>query len=340
VVKAAETNAKKRGWKDKLLSSSVPLEFECARIFRKAGFWITPEYCFRRLDENRIDKEFSVDFVARAFAPFDHSGEVHASVEVPVECKFRTRNKRWVFLPEPSDDEDALLAHGIRVLDEFSSFEMEADAIRTFNCNLEVAYKGFEINSDSGDVHDADLKHGVNQLRYLLPHLVASHISEAVSSYPEDNQPLVFSPVLVTTAPLYLLNEDVSIATIEHATSLDELMRAAQFIALRTSDGPDFETHLMKSCENLEDIRSRDWTGLIDRRSKSAKSERAPWGSPAAILAGLSKGTGFTGWFDAFVICRLEALPSYIEQVKQAVEADARKCSFEYPLPNRKKSAS
>lgn len=324
-------NTKKRGWKDKLLSSSIPLEFDAARLFREQGFWVDPEYSFNRIDEEGLNKEFSVDLVAQHYPLFEDPNNVRAVLEMPVECKFRTRNKRWVFLPEPVED-GSLIAHGIRVIDEFSGYDIKADAIRRFNCNAKLAYKGFEINSETGDVHDAELKHGINQLKYALPSLVVKHITTSILSHPSENHPLILCPILLTTASLNLLRENISISCIENSTSLDELIDEIPFLILRTSESKGFGSHVAKASMDLSEIEKEDWANIIKQRSKLDENGLPAWGSPAFLLKDLAKGTGKTGWFESFLICNIRALPSLIQQIKGAIDADAEKSEFRCPI--------
>jgi hypothetical protein len=57
----------KKKWKAGLLSSSVPLEYEVAKILAKEAFAVSADYSYLRRDEQGIEKEFSCDIEATAY---------------------------------------------------------------------------------------------------------------------------------------------------------------------------------------------------------------------------------------------------------------------------------
>jgi hypothetical protein len=329
VARTGATMKSSGKWKDKLLSSSVPLEFECANLFRSHGFLVGPEYSYSRLSEGGVGKEFSVDFLATNYPIFEDDDDLRATLEVPVECKYRTVNKCWLFLPEP-DEEDSVLGQGLRAIDEFSAFTILRDATRELNARIRVAYKGVEINLDSGDVHDADLKHGIYQLKYALPGLVAEHIVDSLHYHPEDNQPLFLFPLLVTTAKLWIFEQATTIGACERAKTLEHLASEVPYLTLRTRSGADFQKHVAQAFGEFKEIESHDRFHVLTRRSADCKS-RHEYYDPIRRAHALASGHGDSAWFDSFVICNFVALPSLLTTLKTAINADVANIQFSYP---------
>jgi hypothetical protein len=56
-------------WKSKLISSSLPLEFEVAKFLVSQGFSVSADYTYAR-DDSGIVKDFSVGLQATAYLPF------------------------------------------------------------------------------------------------------------------------------------------------------------------------------------------------------------------------------------------------------------------------------
>ncbi len=79
-----------------LVSSSLPLEFEAAKILVSKGFSTSADFAYARSDSGFI-KDFSVDLHATGYIPFSNPNEVVATLQLLVECKQRHPNISWLF---------------------------------------------------------------------------------------------------------------------------------------------------------------------------------------------------------------------------------------------------
>ena len=163
-------------WKDNLLSSSLPLEFNVAKILVSKGFWVNSDFAYARNDTG-IVKDFSVDIEATAYPPFTDPNKIDASLTLLVECKYRSPNIKWLFMPEPNigDFSPFTLGCTIRKIDEFSSYIIDENKTAEFDNNFPISYKGTEIDFGNQSVHDNELKHGIAQLQYALPRLFTNN---------------------------------------------------------------------------------------------------------------------------------------------------------------------
>src|SRR5689334_5977999 len=87
-------------WKEILLSSSFPLEFDTAKVLSSHEFYVGPEYKYSRQNEHGRIIDFSVDILAESWWPFTTKSR-KISIDILVECKYRNRRagSSWLFLP-------------------------------------------------------------------------------------------------------------------------------------------------------------------------------------------------------------------------------------------------
>lgn len=112
----SETNK----WKSKLLSSSVPMEYEVAKMLVSHSFAVDTDFSYAR-DDFGIQKDFSVDLLATCYLPT--SGDnIAATVELLVECKHRHRNNKWLFFQDVNEPDMSpfTLGYTIRAVDSYS----------------------------------------------------------------------------------------------------------------------------------------------------------------------------------------------------------------------------
>ena len=127
----------KKGWKQGFLSSSLPIEFETAKTLTKQGFYLEPDYCYEREDSGET-KDFSVDLKASLYFPTSNPDKVTAELILLAECKYRTPNISWVFLPDVSKPDLQLgtLGYTVRTIDEFSFYQIPQKPIYNFKDNM------------------------------------------------------------------------------------------------------------------------------------------------------------------------------------------------------------
>jgi hypothetical protein len=184
-----------KSWKSELISSSIPLEFDAARILVSHGFAITSDYTYARDDSGTV-KDFSVDLFARATTPFTNPNKLTSELELLVECKQRNPNTRWLFFPEINRLDFSPITVGVtlRSVDNFFKGFFPPNATIDFDKQGPFCYKGIEIDEISGIVHDSQLRHGISQLQYAMPRLLTNSIEFQLGSHEEDNIPFFSAP--------------------------------------------------------------------------------------------------------------------------------------------------
>jgi hypothetical protein len=310
-------------WKDKFLSSGIPLEFEAAKVLTGKGFAIDSDYAFRRLYDG-LSKDSSVDILATGYMPLIGGNNIQAELFLLIECKYRTENIHWLFLPEiNSEDFSPFNLETIRLHDTFSSYTMSNDNIRKFPEQLSACYKGTEIDMNKGAVYDSEIKRGLNQLRYALPRLYCETILHNANQHPDDSVPLLFCPILLTNAKLHVLKEPTNIQTVKDSNTLEDISESANLIEVYTDYGPDFVNHCIEACKDLHDLKIVDRNKIFKRRTER-KIDKYDFATPIYRAFELASGsTNFLKrYFTQFIVCNFDSFPNLLDLVIKHIRED------------------
>jgi len=306
-------------WKSRLASSSLPLEYEVARLLVSHGFGVAGEYSYTRMSSGE-EKTFSVDVDGLAFSPFTNPHRVTGSLELLVECKYRRPEKKWLFIRDPNkpDYSPILLGATLRVLDAFSPYAVKGQAAADFERQLDFCYKGTEVNTKDGSVCDSDISKGISQLQFALPRLVSLAATDSLLGHIDDAHVKVFCPVLVTTAKLYVAKRNFSTSAVVSSSSMDDLARHVPYLIMYRDCPADFTMHCTRECAQLRDLLDRDETKRIENARK--RHSISVLNSPEWMLSSLINGGRFCAGelFRQFVVCEMKHLPTLVSEIKRA----------------------
>lgn len=318
----------KKEWKRGFLSSGFPLEFETAKVLVKNGFAIDPEFRYERLEAGQT-KEFSVDLHSTLYFPTSNPNKITASLILLIECKYRTPNMTWVFLPDINRPDFSLGTAGytIRAIDEFSFCQVPVGPISDFEQNTLFCYKGTEIDLSNGKSHDSEIRHGINQLQYALPRLVSQKILLNVFDHTENITPFFVLPILVTTAELRVLREDTTLRRVKNARILDDITQKASYLILFNSLGPDFIAHSKAQFEQLTNFNGCENVKKIEERLRASGLEFYEHLLPSSRGKALAEGEthALLQFCTQFLICSFDELPKILAIVKQTIRPCLRK---------------
>ncbi len=319
-------------WKDKLLSSSLPLEFEVAKILAKQKFSVSFDYTYQRLDDS-LQKDFSIDISSLAYYPFN-ADHIETNGHFLVECKYRNENINWLFLPDiNSDDFAEFSTRGtLKYLDEFTESHSEYKP----NIEMDLCLKGVEINNSTGDVHDKGIVHGINQLLYGLPISLKNAITDGLSSNLNEVYPHFICPILVTNANLYVAHKSLDINKVKSADKIEEIGYNVPYLSFYNTLPESFNTH----CKNLfsdlhktysnryshyKKLRSNVLSSLSDKndtRSIEEKISEIP-SQPNLLMSSLANGFG-TDFFKEIIICNVDSFDNLIQLCKSEIEKTSK----------------
>lgn len=309
--------SKSNKWKSKLISSSLPLEFEVAKYLVSKGFSVTPDYTYARNDLGTV-KDFSVDLRATAYLPFSNPNKIKTSLDLLVECKQRNPSVKWLFFPDPNlpDFSPITLGCTIRAVDEFSINFFRPNATVDFDRSVSFCYKGVEVNESNGDVYEPKLKHGISQLQYALPRLLRENALSNLHEHFGDSYPYLFCPILLTTAELMLAERTLTTTIVEKAECLSNISETVPYLVLYCDYSPDFERHCIRECVRLKELDSE----LLDKfdRLRYENGEYSPI-STSFLCHCLAEGMGANlhWYFTQFVVCNIKSLDTLIKDIKK-----------------------
>lgn len=305
-------------WKSRLVSSSLPLEFEAAKILVSKGFSISADFAYAKNDSGVV-KDFSVDLHARGFPPFSNPYEILTTLELLVECKQRHPNISWLFFPDPNQPDFSPITVGLTLhaVDEFSQLFFAPNATVSFDKDIKFCYKGTEIDESNGNVYDSELKHGIAQLQYALPRLYTESVLFNARGHPEDNHPFLFCSILLTTANLFVAHGDLITADIGNSSSLKDIADQVPYLVFFSDYGPDFEAHCRKECAPLVELSKMESIRSIE--AYRLKNGEYDYLLPSVLATSFSEGQRYDliSHFSHFIVCTMEKFPSLINRVKR-----------------------
>jgi hypothetical protein len=305
-------------WKNGLLSSSLPLEYEVAKILVAKGFAVEADYTYARDAEGK-PKDFSVDINATGHPPFDDPDRVDGLLELLIECKYRVDGTKWLFLPDVNKPgfSKIYLGCALRAFDDFSTVVLDKEPTYDFTRRTPCCYKGIEVQQ-AGGVYDAELRHGVEQLRFAMPRLMISTMMNNMMFHDEDNHPFLICPILLTNAELLVLNKNLSVARVRAADDPAELGRRVPYLILYSGYGPDFETHCKnESSVMVQYVDHNKIKALDDLRGIIRDGYRMSRG-PVEFMKGMASANDtYMGlYFTQFVVCSMDGFGRFIDKVK------------------------
>lgn len=311
-------------WKDRLLSSSLPLEYEIGKILTENNFFIDFDYSYKRLD-NANEKEFSIDIKAGSYYPFDIESSIKLSIDLLLECKFRNPNVSWLFVKDINIDNYSNWSSkgAIKLIDEFSEVHYK-DKLNPFPI-CKRCLKGMEVNTQNGEVHDKGIIHGINQLVYSMPSLINRYIRGTLGDNLEDIFPYIICPILVTTAELRILNEDFSIENLKKSSSLDEISKVVPFLKVYSDVYPSFSEHCVNTFKNIPNQHQQKQYDYFKKlRTTSFTDDGYPdiskmYSRPDYFLTELQNGIG-NDIFRETLVCNIEHFPKMLEEIKTGIE--------------------
>ena len=310
-------------WKDRLLSSSLPLEYEVGKILTSNNFFIDYDYTYKRYDED-LEKEFSIDIKAGGYYPFEINSSIKITVDLLVECKYRNPNVSWLFIQDINIDEFSNFSSKgvIKVIDEFTEI-FSKNSFNTFPI-CETCLKGMEVNIQNGEVHDQGIIHGINQLVYSIPALLNSHIRAALWNKNDEVFPYIICPILVTTAELRIINDDFSINGLEKAKSIEEISQVVPFLKVYSDVYPSFEKHCQNIFEGIPDTSQlNQLERLVNLRKirfdeKGNIDTKRMYKQPLDLLDGLQNGFGMD-LFRETLVCNFDHFPELLKEIKDEI---------------------
>jgi hypothetical protein len=313
-------------WKQHLLRTSVPLEYEAAKILSQRGFNVSANYPYHRIEAG-VEKEFSVD--VRGVIGYEPPGGTRwgCVLDLLVECKYRDRGMTWLFLPQPKS-RSAQLHEAIQGVDFLSARFVHGRWSFKEDEKAPVCYSAVEVGKSDVEMVDAkakgralesQLRHGIRQLQYALPALIGLRSRWVSRQPPDENFPFFFVPLLLTNARLLVAHQGFGICAVEKANNLEDLGTIVPYVIWSGELGPDFDGHCQRQLASLPSLVQTKNINAIEERRKAAGI--ANWLQPSAVAARIALDGGAAGDIAEFtnvIVVNLESLPKLVDIVGEA----------------------
>ncbi len=251
----------KRG-KAGLLRSGLPLEHVVAGMLGAKGFSVAGEYTYGRLNEEEVCRDFSVDLLAfRLMGQVrDNKTEMLYCLNLLVECKYSRRGIKWIFSPHEPDNR--IKCGFININQDLCVKRVGTEALRSIEVELQHCIRGTAL-IDNKDADARRISNGLYQLRYASPHLTARKLDNQVNvmrraEFGDDKYLLieVICPILVTTAPLYVLKHGLGMEDFYDMETLKDVADEVDGLVMYQEEGAEMDDY----CFDI-------WSKLVKKNS-------------------------------------------------------------------------
>jgi hypothetical protein len=300
-------------WKDHLLRSSLPLEHAVSEELARQKWMHWGQYAYRRNNETGVGVDFSVDVEATKEFPKDLSNLAY--LQVLLECKYASPGVRWVFLPYPRTAQ--LFSGVVSVFEEVANKRVtNHEELESFEENLPYCIRGVALSESGCD--ESAINRGQHQLGYAMPRLAADAFTSQLASTNDEDIHITFAcAIIVTTAPLFTLNEGVSVDQVLNATSLDSLANEQEALVLWDSRAPDRRSYTreiyQKNDPNIMCARVQKYASVF---APTKKLEHSPYASEISFAMHRAG--------DYVVVVNDKHLPSLLNRLYKATAKTAK----------------
>jgi hypothetical protein len=309
-------------WKDHLLRSSLPLEQLVAEAMERHGLYVAGEYPYTRPNELELDREFSVDLHAFELLPRRSRSEGSwGALNLLVECKYSYPGVQWIFTPCPPS---SLIVVGcIKRLEDLCTERLihrkitSRDPLYALDYSLPFCVTGVALHTGGADQNT--ISHGLNQLRYGLPNLIAQECRNQIETRIEEDLRISFvCPVLVTTASLHILKRGLSLSDYQDASQLSDVADDADALIVFREVGPDLFKYSTRIAERLHERHP-----AIVRRLDDIEDLLDPSQDEVSVrIVGATKDTfdsRIAQEYSRILVVRFSALDQILEIVRRSV---------------------
>ena len=239
-------------WKDYILKSGLPLEFEVKKTLDKLGFWSRNEFAYVRQNEDDIQTEFSYDIDSEILIK-EHC------FELLIECKYRDESTNWLFLPEEYNDSTrGIGTTDFRNTNDFFYPKKYPDFFKMLNF-IKVSplcSKGIEICTTGQNPKTID--QAISQVSYAMVDKVILAMEKQLKA--DDEELFIYHhvPVIVTTANLFRLNKNVTIDNIKKSNEIEEIASKHDILLVEPTVSLDLRKQAYKKLSDFETKYSKE----------------------------------------------------------------------------------
>ena len=305
-----------KSWKEHLLRSGVPLEYQVARILAHEGMSIDADFAFLRRDVAG-DKEWSVDLSATKYGK-SRTGALQFELSILVECKYRSKDKVVLLLPDPNTEfPNGTLGGTTRIIDAHCPYHLSTQPFVNMERTIPFTYKGIEIHE--GGAVEQDLRHAIQQLRYAVPLNIRQRIDFSMTTNMNEVLPIFLANIIVTNAEIRILRDGLRIEHIEAADQISDISQPATHAVICSDYGPDYETHF-RSVFSVDRSARVQFAQTISDSIFGEGKLTSSHESLVRLVEDLATAQKYvcSGFSTQFFITSPEGLPSLVKAISEA----------------------
>lgn len=171
--------SEKKTWKSRLLSSSLPLEYEVSQTLASNDFSVRSDYPFSTLS---VAERGSVDLLGWLPLKSDTKEKDPLEIFILVECKYRNPSSGMLFFPQTVRTGRKPRSPSVfNVEDRFSLEHVGKNVLHELNGSFPLAMKATEIAFHDGTVSDSELRSGLEQLYFGRNALYCDLVNQALN---------------------------------------------------------------------------------------------------------------------------------------------------------------
>lgn len=221
-------------WKDFLLKSSLPLEYDVKKLLEKYGCVGDYEYTYLREDENGVINEFSYDIDA-SYIKNSHF------FNLMIECKYRDSSTDWIFIPDKYGGMQEIDTYAfLNPVDHFTKKKKFRPL--DYEPLAPLCGKGIEIASTGQN--PKTITQAASQLSYAMAEQIISSMEHQIEELLTTSEIIFYNiPIIVTTANLIRLRENITLEEIKKVNTISDIATKEECLVLKNNIGRDLEKY-------------------------------------------------------------------------------------------------
>lgn len=236
---------KETKWKEHLLKSGIPLEYEIKEYLLSKGCITNFEYTYFRENETKQRTEFSYDLDSSFIKP-------PYFIDFMIECKYRHESTKWLFLPEEYGGINEVEYTSFIHLNEHFNPKKHGNFSNFPFPLAPLCSKGIELTNEGQN--PKTITQAIAQLSYAMAEKITNGMYHQVDEVLSKNfAGTLFCniPIIITTAELYRINDNVTIDSIKNSIEIEDIATNEKCLVIKNNIGVDLEKYNLSVFERF-----------------------------------------------------------------------------------------
>lgn len=234
-------------WKETLLKSGLPLESSVRNIIKKLNIAEPLEYNFLRKNIEGNTNNFSIDILARKVVIQEKETFNGYEINYLIECKYCSKDSNWIFMPHPESYADCNFSLYIDFCD--TKEEINDKYFDSLYDDIEIVGKGTSLRNKNSD--PTQIKEAYNQLSY-------AYLYRLIDKLRWGNTNTYFMvPIIVTTANLLRLKEEITVEEIEKAKDIEDICTKHDILFMHSDPDELMKKYFFEQFDTIDETIKR-----------------------------------------------------------------------------------